>query len=74
MENALRIGFLATAQLASSEDQASPSRVVILTRGRRVVSHAKAAKTNMGEGYGTDITAMSSADYKARIRRLMLRG
>lgn len=74
MEDVLKLGLRATGQTAPSKVRTRPSRAVLRARAQRLVSHATSAKVNMGEGYGTDVTDLPSADYKARIRRLMMRG
>jgi hypothetical protein len=43
-------------------------------RAQLLITLAAAAKANMAAAYGTDITVMSSSDYKSRVRRLMMRG
>lgn len=67
------IGKIEPKVPADPEPEA-PGRAVTRSRAARLVAHASAAKANIADGYGTDITDMASADYKGRIRRLMMRG
>ena len=39
-----------------------------------LLAQAKHARAAMGSDYGTNITGMSSEDFKARMRRMMGRG
>ncbi len=53
------------------EVDVSASNAVIRARAARLISQAKAARKNMRKGYGTDVTAMSAAEFETHIRRLM---
>ena len=73
---------MATITLSRLPDQAQPvepQRPARRLAARRVerellIAQANHARAAMGPDYGTNITGMSSENFKARMRRMMGRG
>lgn len=74
MDDTLKVGFVATPASTEAAERSDASRRAMRTRAERLVKHAATVKAKMGEGYGTDVTDLTSAEFKAMMRRMPVRG